>query len=308
MDANGPFFKNCSYDRIHRVRTGKQVQKLAKTILVTGANGYIGQKVVEQLLNLEVNVLAADLVIDGIDPRAERARVNLVENPDEILKRVDQIDVCLHLAWRNGFNHFADSHIDDLPGHFGFISSLLEAGVKHIAVQGTMHEVGYWEGKIDENTPTNPISYYGIAKNALRQLTTLMAKKKDATFQWLRAYYILGDDKRNHSIFTKILEAEERGDATFPVTTGKNSFDFIEVDELAYQIAMVITQSEVTGIINTCSGKATTLRDKVEEFIATRHLNIKPQFGVFPDRPYDSPIVYGDNTKIQRIIAAAGQK
>lgn len=280
---------------------------MAKTILVTGANGYIGQKVVEQLLNLGRDVLAADLVVDGIDSRAERLQVNLFENTEEITKRVPQIDTCLHLAWRNGFNHFANSHIEDLPGHFHFISSLLEAGLKHIAVQGTMHEIGYWEGKIDENTPTNPISYYGIAKNALRQSTMLLAKKHEATFQWLRAYYILGDDKRNHSIFTKILEAEERGDATFPVTTGKNSFDFIEVDELARQIALAITQSEVTGIINTCNGKATTLREKVEEFITTRHLNIRPQFGVFPDRPYDSPIVYGDHSKIQKIIAAAGQ-
>lgn len=280
---------------------------MSKTILVTGANGYIGHKVVEQLLNLGVTVLAADLFVDGIDPRAERLQVNLFENPEEITKRIDQIDTCLHLAWRNGFNHFANSHIDDLPGHFRFISSILEAGLKHIAVQGTMHEVGYWEGKIDENTPTNPISYYGIAKNALRQATMFLAKKHEATFQWLRAYYILGDDKRNHSIFTKILEAEERGDATFPVTTGKNAFDFIEVDELARQIALAITQSEVTGIINTCTGEATTLREKVEEFITTRHLNIRPQFGVFPDRPYDSPIVYGDHKKIQKIIAAAGQ-
>ena len=280
---------------------------MTKTILVTGANGYIGQKVVKQLLDLGLNVFAADLVVDGIDPRADRLQANLFENSEEIIKRVDQIDTCLHLAWRNGFNHFALSHIDDLPGHFRFISSLLEAGLKHIAVQGTMHEVGYWEGRIDENTPTNPISYYGVAKNALRQLTSLMAKKNEATFQWLRAYYILGDDKRNHSIFTKILEAEERGDTTFPVTSGKNAFDFIEVDELASQIALSISQSDVTGIINTCTGKATTLREKVEEFIATRGLKIKPQFGAFPDRPYDSPIVYGDNTKIQKIIAAAGQ-
>ncbi len=282
------------------------MQKLAKKILVTGANGYIGQKVVEQLLNLGVKVLAADIVVDGIDPRAERLQVNLFENTEVVTEKIDQIDACLHLAWRNGFNHFADSHINDLPGHFRFISSLLDAGLKHIAIQGTMHEIGYWEGKIDENTPTKPISYYGIAKNALRQLSTLLAKKHEVTFQWLRAYYILGDDKRNHSIFTKILEAEERGDVTFPVTTGKNAFDFIEVDELAYQIALTINQSDVTGIINTCTGKATTLHDKVEEFIASRHLNIKPQFGVFPDRPYDSPIVYGDNTKIQKIISAAG--
>lgn len=276
---------------------------MAKTILVTGANGYIGQKVVKQLLDLGQNVLAADVVIDGVDPRADRLQANLFDNPTGILTRVNEIDVCLHLAWRNGFNHFADSHLDDLPGHLRFISSLLEAGLKHIAVQGTMHEVGYWEGRIDEHTPTNPISYYGIAKNALRQAATLLAKKHGAIFQWLRAFYILGDDKRNHSIFTKILEAEERGDATFPVTTGKNSFDFIEVDELAYQIALVILQTDVIGIINTCTGRAITLREKVEEFISSRNLNIKPQFGVFPDRPYDSPIVFGDNTSIQNIMA-----
>jgi len=62
------------------------VQKVAKTILVTGANGYIGQKVVEQLLNLGINVLAADLIIDGIDPRADRLQVNLFENPEESRK------------------------------------------------------------------------------------------------------------------------------------------------------------------------------------------------------------------------------
>ena len=117
--------------------------KVTKTILVTGANGYIGQKVVTQLLNMGHNILAADLVVDGIDPRADRLQINLFENSDEIIKRVDQIDTCLHLAWRNGFNHFATSHIEDLPNHFHFISSLLDAGLNHIAVQGTMHEVGY---------------------------------------------------------------------------------------------------------------------------------------------------------------------
>ncbi len=113
--------------------------------------------------------------------------------------------------------------------------------------------------------------YYGIAKNALRQVTGQLAKKHEATFQWPRAYYILGDDRRNHSIFTKILEAEDRGDATFPVTTGKNAFDFIEVDELAVQIVLAIIQSEVTGIINTQRQSHHPAR-KVEEFIATRHL------------------------------------
>lgn len=273
-----------------------------KKIIVTGANGYIGQKLVTSLLDLGHQVVAADLVLQNIDSRAQLVEANLFESPRRLFEMAGDVDVCMHLAWRNGFNHFANTHIDDLPGHFHFIQGMLDAGLRHIAVQGTMHEVGYWEGKIDESTPTNPISYYGIAKNALREAVALLAKSKGAVYQWLRAYYILGDDKRNHSIFTKILEAEDRGDETFPVTTGKNAFDFIEVDELARQIALSITQTEVTGIINCCTGRAKTLRDQVEEFVSSRRLRIKPVFGVFPDRPYDSPIVYGDNTKIRKII------
>lgn len=45
---------------------------------------------------------------------------------------------------------------------------------------GTMHEVGYWEGAIDEHTPCNPQSQYGIAKNAMRQSLMLTAKDSRA--------------------------------------------------------------------------------------------------------------------------------
>lgn len=58
--------------------------------------------------------------------------------------------------------------MEDLPSHYLFIKNLLEGGLKHIAVMGTMHEVGFFEGSIKEDTPTNPQSLYGIAKNALR--------------------------------------------------------------------------------------------------------------------------------------------
>lgn len=61
---------------------------------------------------------------------------------------------------------------------------------------GTMHEIGYWEGAIDENTPCNPLSMYGIAKDALRRCMIQYTQQKGCILQWLRGYYILGDDKR----------------------------------------------------------------------------------------------------------------
>ena len=39
----------------------------------------------------------------------------------------------------------------------------------------------------------------------------------------------------------------------------------------------------------------------VENFIKEYNLDIKLEYGVFADREYDSPEIYGDNAKITRI-------
>ena len=273
-----------------------------RTVLVTGANGYIGRHVVKALLDMGNRVIADDLVLDGIDERAEKISVPIFSGDKNIYEQLGSPDVVIHMAWRNGFVHNADSHIEDLPLHYNFIKNLLEGGLKHIAVMGTMHEIGYWEGAIDENTPANPGSLYGMSKNMLRQITLQLAKEYEAVCYWIRAYYILGDDIKSHSIFTKIAQMEKEGKETFPFTSGKNKYDFIHVTQLADQIAHVVNQDEVDGIINCCSGNPISLADKVEEYIRENHYRIRPQYGAFPDRPYDSPGVWGDAQKIKKIM------
>jgi len=272
-------------------------------VLVTGANGYIGRHVVKVLLDKGVDVIACDIATDSVDERAEHRVFNLFELPEgNVYEQLGSPDVCLHMAWRNGFEHNAFTQIGDLSAHFRFLTAMIDGGLMQLAVMGTMHEVGYWEGVIDENTPCNPISMYGIAKDALRRAMILYCELKGCILQWLRCYYILGDDKKNNSIFCKLLLAAEEGKKVFPFTTGKNKYDFITVDELANQLSAVVMQREVTGIINCCSGKPVSLADRVESFIIEHKLDITLEYGAFPDRPYDSPCEYGDITKISQVL------
>lgn len=272
-------------------------------ILVTGAGGYIGRHVVKRLCDMGEDVTAVGLNMDRVDSRARKIECDIFADPD-IYKETGRPDVCLHMAWRDGFIHNSDAHMTDLSKHYLLISNMLKSGLKHLAIMGSMHEVGYWEGAIREDTPCNPISMYGIAKDSLRRSTFLLAEKYGICLQWLRAYYIYGDDKNNHSIFTKICEAEEKGQRRFPFTMGKNKYDFITVEELARQISASITQTEVAGIINCCSGQPISLGEKVERFIKEHAFSIELDYGAFPDRTYDSPGIWGDATKIKTILTS----
>ena len=273
-------------------------------VLVTGAGGYIGRHVVRALADRGHHVIAAMRRDGDIDGRAEKRVTDVLSGSPDIYEELGRPEVLVHLAWMNGFEHNSLTHLEYLPMHYRFIAQMVADGCRQVAVMGTMHEVGYYEGAVDEHTPTAPMSLYGVAKNALRQaLGVLRGQYPDTVFQWLRAYYIYGDDGRNHSIFTKITAAEKAGQATFPLNSGKNRYDFITVEELAEQIAAAVSQTEVTGVINCCTGEAVPLRDMVERFIRDNGFAIRPKYGIFPDRPYDSPAVWGDPEKIRRIMA-----
>ena len=273
-----------------------------KTILVTGAAGYIGRHVVKNALDRGYRVIASDFAFKGLDERAEFCDVPIFSGDRDIYKQLGSPDVCIHLAWRDGFRHNSSAHMKDLSSHVVFLNHMAAGGLRSLSVMGTMHEVGYWEGAINESTPCKPQSQYGIAKNALRQSLMLSMDGGDCKLHWLRAYYITGDEAHGSSIFAKITQAEEEGKATFPFTSGKNLYDFIDVEQLADMIVAASVQDEITGIINVCTGKPQSLADRVERFLQEKHYKIKLDYGAFPDRPYDSPGVWGDPAKINQIL------
>lgn len=161
-------------------------------IAVTGANGYLGSGIVRELLNDGHDVVAVSRRTDNIDNDAKIISKHIfdMENP---FQEMGKPDVILHAAWQDGFIHDSKRHIENLDKHVQFIDKLMKSDVKRISVLGTVHEIGFFEGSVDENTSTNPITNYGIAKNAMRQVTESLAMKYNKQFQWIRAFYIVGN-------------------------------------------------------------------------------------------------------------------
>ena len=271
-------------------------------VLVTGADGYLGTGVVKQLCNDGIDVVATcHYRTDIVDKRALIRQCDIY-SVDDPYTYFEKPDILLHMAWKNGFVHNDPSHINDLPNHYGFIKKIIDGGCKQVSVMGTMHEVGLYEGSIKEDTPTNPETLYGISKNTLRRITKILCKNAGITYQWLRAYYIVGSSEYGSSIFSKITAAEKAGQEFFPFTMGINQCDFIDYDDFCLQVAATVEQDDINGVINICHGRPEKLSDRVERFIKENYYRIKLDYGKFPDRPYDSKAVWGDDTKIRQIM------
>lgn len=271
-----------------------------KKILVTGANGYLGKGVIRKLLDDGYHVIATDLCNQYVDERATFISCDIfsVENPYEYFQKPD---VLLHLAWRDGFVHSSIRHVEDLPKHYKFINEFVQSGISQVAVLGSMHEVGFFEGSVNEETSTHPQSLYGIGKDALRNLVELACVGKETVFQWLRGYYIVGNTIDGCSIFSKIVQAVNRGEKEFPFTMGTNQYDFLDYGVFCQYVADTVEQVEVNGIINICSGRPEKLADRVERFIDENKFDIVLKYGAFPERPYDSKAIWGDSKKIELI-------
>lgn len=274
-------------------------------VLVTGANGFLGRGIVDELINHGIEVIATGRKIDLVNQKAYRVPSDLflVDKPFDYFNKPD---VLLHLAWNDGFNHNTSTHINNLPFHNRFIEDMLIGGVKNIVVMGSVHEIGFYEGSVDENTKCEPQSFYGIAKNSLRQSSELLCKKYNANLKWLRAYYIVKNDFYGNSVFSKIVQAANNNEKNFPFTMGLNQFDFIDYDIFCKKVCLCIIQNEYKGIINICQGRPEKLASRVERFIEENKLDIKLLYGTFKERPYDSKAIWGNSYIIDKIMEKYG--
>ena len=276
-------------------------------IVVTGGAGYIGLNLIKYLdqKGHKVTVVSRRKNLNNTSSTSNITHIQLDilnDNDHNIYQLLGEPDILIHLAWEFGFIHNEITHINNATKHIKFIENMLKGGLKHISINGTMHEIGHFVGEVTEYTPTNPQNFYGIAKNFLRKSTEILCKQYSATYQWLRIFYIYGDDINNNSIFTKLIQADKENKKSFDLNSGELLYDFIHINELVKQITSTVEQNSINGIINCCNGEPLSLKTMVNKFIKENNLSIKLNYNKYPIRPYDSRAIWGSNKKISLIL------
>ena len=268
-----------------------------KKVIVTGINGLIGQYIVEPLKDLGFEIY-------GIGTKyIKNAEFNYIKidinNANKLRKIFNEIKAqyLIHLAW-NMDDLNSNSHFKLLTSSINMLDYFKENGGKKAVYIGTCFEYKYKTSPLKENDKLNPTTIYAKCKNYLREISELYCDKNNIDFCWARIFYTYGANENPKRLFPQIINGL-RNNQKVSINHSQLKRDYIFAGDAAKAIALILN-SEFSGIINICGGKAVSLKD----FALTIAKNMnKEKFLELNELDTNEPkIIVGDNSKLTEEI------
>jgi len=277
------------------------------TILITGANGFIGSHLLNILIkNSNYNIIAAYRKKKNNIPNKKNIKLIKIDLQDKKINWFNELekpDILIHLAWDFLDNFKSSKHKTDLlKFHYLFLANLINNGLKNLISAGTCLEYGKVNGELSENLYPKPILPYARAKNQLRIKLQNLQKKNKYNLTWLRLFYIYGKGS-NSRIYNDLIKSIKNKNKFFNMSKGDQIRDFIDISKLCEYIYKIIENKNNNGIVNICSGNPIVLKDLVNEWIKERKSSIVPNYGYFKYNEYEARSFWGSSRKLNKIIS-----
>jgi nucleoside-diphosphate-sugar epimerase len=278
-------------------------------VLVTGANGFIGNYVVQKLLERSITVIATSNDLARAKEKEWFNKVQFVEydiydtNQEDLFKKFNSPDKMIHLGWGHLANFKSEDHISkELPAQTKFLQNLISNGLNDLTVIGTCLEYGMREGELTEEMESDPTIAYPIAKNKLRQELESLKSKLSFNLKWVRLFYMYGKGQSEKSIIPLLVKALAANEPTFNMSKGDQMRDYLPVTTVSENIVIFALQQKVEGIINCCSGVPITIKKLVEDHLIQNNKTIKLNLGHYPYPDYEPMKFWGSIKKSKLIL------
>lgn len=229
-------------------------------ILLTGAGGFIGRALLPVLLendhqvtliSRKPSVCEAEELITDAAGWAEAVRGK-------------PFDACIHLAWISTPGLYLESPENEqlADATISLASALFRQGLKHFIGLGSCIEYSpdLTVPCAEYQTPIDPRSPYGIAKNRARKGVSSAAETYQAGYTWVRLFYPYGvgeHPNRIPSAFLRILQKKQQ----LPLKTPNSIKDWIEIRDVVSAILHLVERGTPEQEINLGTGVGTRICD-----------------------------------------------
>jgi UDP-glucose 4-epimerase len=234
------------------------------TVLVTGAGGYIGQRLTRRLTDDGIAVRALVRRDAPFPDGVEVVKGDLVENPALARSLTDGVDVAIHLAGANEVATAADP-VGSLERTVLSAERIATSGVERIMYLSTIHVYGdamQAGALVTEDTPTGPKHPYAASRLASEEVFI----RSGVPALIFRLTNGVGapthPEVHRWSLVANELcrEGALSGQLTLR-TSGAQWRDFVALTDVESVVSSVVTPSTfVPGLFNLASGTSVTVR------------------------------------------------
>lgn len=275
-------------------------------IAVTGASGFIGQYVLNELKKRKIETIAITRNVNNLNnfPWIKNIIEFDISNPKpDDFETLHCPDVLIHLAWDGLPQYKSNHHFEiELPKQYNFLKNLIQNGLSSLIVTGTCFEYGMQYGELREDFPTFPNNPYGYAKDALRRQLEFFQQIHHFSLTWARLFYTYGDGQQVNSLFPQLKTAIEKGEKAFNMSGGEQLRDYLPVDEIARLLVILALKKANSGIVNICSGRPVSIRNVVEDWMRDNNWKISLNLGYYPYPDYEPMAFWGSRIKLNSIL------
>jgi len=249
---------------------------MKNSTLIVGGAGFLGNSLAKHLSDLGEHVFVTD-TRRRLDSYAEIDRkIEYIETdwPDITkLANAPEFNNVIHLAWTTSPASSMNNIVDDANTNIIGTLNLLESNIasslnKFIFMSsgGTVYGNSH-EGKLNEDSPTRPISAYGISKLACENYIQLYALRKQFTPIVIRLgnpygnYQLQGTPTGVIANFVRKIYADE----TLEIYgNGETIRDYIHIQDTMAFVEKLLLHPTATGIYNLGSGQGMSVKNIID--------------------------------------------
>ncbi|MCX6079906.1 MAG: NAD-dependent epimerase/dehydratase family protein [Chloroflexi bacterium] len=264
---------------------------IGRSILVTGAMGFVGRHLIDALKGVGV----ANLVLTDIYPQKSLESmggkyVTMDLNDRECVLqfgRDHRFEYVFHLAGKIDQTIRPGVYQEQLHIHVDATLNLLDAvsmnDLRNFVYVGSNAEYGNAPCPHSEMVHETPNSAYGVSKLAASRLVLAKVASEGIPAVVVRPFLIYGPGQSQHSFLQMALDAAFAG-RDFPTTAGEQTRDWVSVDKVVQDLLNITAKSYGLGrIFNSCTGVEIKLKE-VLMLIKQYYPTFKPLIGEIPYR------------------------
>ena len=278
-----------------------------KTILLTGATGFLGKKILDALNSKDIAIHVISRCDESffVDyqnvTKIIKTKNFFTESADWYKNICNEVDIIIHAAWyaEPGKYLESDLNIECLSGTINFAKAATEEKVQKFVGVGTCFEYDLTSSNpLDIDNQLNPLSLYSRAKASTFKLLEKLFNNHKVDFLWTRVFYLYGEGEDSRRLVA-VLRSKLSEGKVVDLTSGNQIRDFMDV-ELAGSLIADASLSKNVGPFNICSGIGVSIRELAENIADEFGRRDLLNFGALEDNINDAPYVVGVTSKITK--------